>query len=100
MRGEGDNLAEIVQKSVAWYASGGGVDHQSFFVHDDSQQLYGVVVVGLGERKIPSTMALLVQLVGDKIIIQEDNTNRPLYETLLSQGIPEENIILRYVGQH
>jgi hypothetical protein len=45
-------------------------------------------------------MALLVQLVGDKIIIQEDNTNRPLYETLLSQGIPEENIILRYVGQH
>jgi hypothetical protein len=40
-----------------------------------------------------------VQIVGDKIVIEADFTDKPLYKALLNQGIPRDQIILAYAGE-
>jgi hypothetical protein len=38
-------------------------------------------------------------VLGDKVVIEEDLTDRPLYQALMRQGIARERLILAYVGE-
>jgi hypothetical protein len=35
----------------------------------------------------------------DRIIIDEDTTDRPLVDALISAGVPREKIVLLYAGE-
>jgi hypothetical protein len=37
--------------------------------------------------------------VGDKVVIEEDTTDRPLVNELVRAGIPREQIICTYIGE-
>jgi hypothetical protein len=41
----------------------------------------------------------MARVVGNKVIIEEDTTDRPLVEALIRCGIPREHIILVYAGE-
>jgi hypothetical protein len=42
----------------------------------------------------------MARVVGDKIFIDEDTTDKPLYEALMANaGIPREQIVLAYAGE-
>jgi hypothetical protein len=50
--------------------------------------------------RFPARADVLAQVVGDKVIILEDRTDKPLYEALMiNGGIPREQIILAYAGE-
>lgn len=42
---------------------------------------------------------MIALLVGDKIIIEEDGTDKPLVDALLQRGVPRDQIILAYRGE-
>lgn len=92
------NLTEIVRREVKWYALP-GLQSTSYFFADDENHVYTVIDVPDATRKFRSKVALIVRVVGDKVIIEEDQNDRPLWETLVQQGIPRENIILTYAGE-
>ena len=50
------------------------------------------------EGRVIST-ALAVHLVGTSIVIETDNTNKPLVDALLDSGVARSQIILAYRGE-
>lgn len=47
----------------------------------------------------PTNIVVQARLAGDIVIIDADNTDRPLVERLMAEGIPREKIIRVYAGE-
>lgn len=72
---------------------------QSHFIRDEKQRIYTVIDVPDYPPKFPAGIVVLVRLVDDFIMIDEDTTDRPLWQELVRAGIPREQIILGYIGE-
>jgi hypothetical protein len=93
-------LKEQVREAVAWYAgSGRGLNARLFVAFDEERQVYIVTSVVYPRYTDTAAVVVLVRIVGDRVVIEEDNTDRPLWQRLLQQGIPREKIILAYAGE-
>lgn len=84
-----DTLSEILKNEVSWYAgSGHGAKMRLFRILDDTNQTYAVIAVDVPKHDEPAGVLVLARVVGDKIIIEEDSTDKPLYKSLMHAGIP------------
>jgi hypothetical protein len=94
-------INEIVREEVEKYASDGrGANVILFPVLDDARQIYTVAAVDYPKRVYEGGMVVvLARVVGDKVVIEEDGTNKPLLDALLQRGIPREKIVLAYQGE-
>jgi hypothetical protein len=94
-----EKLSEITRHEVALYVAHS--DTSKFFaLIDDAQKLYAVVSVPHLPRPWPSRVVVMAQVVGDKVIIIEDNTDKPLVDALMvNGGVPRDQIILAYAGE-
>jgi hypothetical protein len=93
------SLSDILREEVGKYAADGrGANVLAFSFVDDIHRAYSVVLVDYPQRQHTALVAVLARLVGDKIIIEEDNTDKPLLDALLQRGVPRENILLAYDG--
>lgn len=50
-------------------------------------------------REDIALVVVLARVVGDKVVIEEDNTDKKLIDALRQRGIPREQIILAYAGE-
>lgn len=91
-------LGEMVKTIVAGYRADSDV-LKMFTLSNEEQQVYAVTVIDSPEIKHPAGIVVQARVVGDKVIIDADNTDRPLYQALLENGIAREKIILAYVGE-
>ena len=94
------DLTAIVQHEVAAYAVP-AYKAQTYFVGDEKRQIYSVVVVP-GDNypiKTKAGITVMARVVANKVVIDQDITDRPLYEALMEAGIPREQIILAYAGE-
>lgn len=96
-----NDLPAIVQREVAAYARVRGWKSKVFYVGDEKQQIYSVVVVPDDDHPFISNarVNVMARIVNDKVVIDEDLTDRPLYEALEEAGIPREQIVLAYAGE-
>jgi hypothetical protein len=95
-----DSLTTIVARCVADYNQVRHWQARGFYVEDPQQQLYMVVVVPESEHpRQVAVIEVMARVEDNKVIIDVDITDRPLYEALLRSGVPEEQIILRYVNE-
>jgi XisI protein len=92
------SLAEMVKKRVLWYEAG-GFNHRMFAVCNDEKQVYAVTAVDIPRRKPPVDVVVMARVLNDKVIIEQDTTDRPLYKALMEDGIPRESIVLGYIGE-
>jgi hypothetical protein len=93
-------LKEILKEEVRKYAgSGRGANLLVFPLLDDEDLTYGVVSVDYPQRKEGAGVVVMARLMGDKIIIEEDTTDKPLLDALLQRGVPREQILLAYQGE-
>jgi hypothetical protein len=88
-------IIEIVRREVASYADVRGINAEFHFVEAPDQQFYAVVAIP-HKRQSLGLVPLAVRIEGDKVIIERDSNADPLFESLLEQGIPEEQIVLAY----
>lgn len=95
-----DNLRQIVREEVEWYAgSGRGAGLRLFTLLDDQHQTYAVNAIHVPKDDRGSGIVVLARIVGDKVVIEEDRTDRPLRMHLEQRGVPRENIVLAYAGE-
>jgi len=94
-----NELTAIVQHEVEDYARGGTWKAVTYPVSDLTRQTYTVIVVPDHPRKYKSAVVVSARVVDDKVIIDEDITDRPLWEELVRAGIPREQIVLAYAGE-
>jgi hypothetical protein len=71
----------------------------SYAISDTARQRYAVLVVPDSSRKFNAGITVIARVVDDKVIIDEDTTDRPLWKELVRAGIPREQIILAYAGE-
>jgi hypothetical protein len=97
-----DNLAEILRREVADYANANSWKGTLLSFEDQQQQAYSVVFTPNEDHpnygRQPNIL-VMARLLEDKILIEVDKTDRPLYEELMRHGIPRKQIILAYAGE-
>jgi hypothetical protein len=95
-----ETLKAIVREEVGWYAAGGtGANVRFFKSFDEEAQTYVVTAVVYPKYDDSAGVVVLVRIVGDKVVIEEDATDRPVEQRLMERGIPREKIILAYRGE-
>jgi hypothetical protein len=73
---------------------------QTYLVMDKAHQIYSILFVPNNiQQHLKPGIILLVRIIEEMIVIDEDITDRPLYQALVRAGIPREKIILRYAGE-
>ena len=93
-----DQLEAILRQEIADY-SGPSLKSTTHYIEDMNRQIYAVVIVPDLPRPFKSRVMVMARIIGNFVIIDEDTTDRPLYETLIKAGIPREKIILLYAGE-
>ncbi|MCE7946349.1 MAG: hypothetical protein DYG88_02870 [Chloroflexi bacterium CFX4] len=93
-----DSLKQTVREVVAGYARK-GLNSQGYLTQGEDGTLFTVVVVSQIKDKHFSDTSLIVRIVGEHIIIERDQNDKPLVEALLQAGIPRKQIILAYAGE-
>lgn len=95
------STAEIVRHEVADYAKGHWWKSTAHYLEDAKQKKYSVIVVPDYEtpRLKKAGVVVMARIVDNYVIIDEDITDRPLFEELVRAGIPREQIILTYAGE-
>lgn len=95
-----DQLIQIVREEVEKYAAGGrGLNAIAFPVLDDVRHVYAVSAVEYPTRHDVMMVVVFARIVGDKVVIEEDTTDKPLIDALMQRGIPREQIVLAYRGE-
>ena len=92
------SLNDIVKQVVFWYASG-GLNLRTFALSNEEQSVYAVNVVDWPNRHRPAGVVVLARIEDDRVVIEEDTTDRPLVDALVKAGIPRERIVLQYAGE-
>lgn len=93
-------LKEILKEEVKEYAgSGRGAKALTFPLLDDENQTYGVIVVDYPVKNMGAGVVVMARMLDDKIIIEEDTTDKPLLDALLQRGVPRDKILLAYQGE-
>lgn len=94
-------LTQVVRHEVADYVKGHDWHGQSYFLENAQENVYAVVFVPAPNHPEAPKLDFIVfsRIVGDKVVIDEDITDRPLYRELMRAGVPREQIILAYAGE-
>lgn len=93
-------ITEIVREEVIKYAAQGrGAGAILFPSLDDERQTYTVIAVDFPTREDYAGVVVFARVVDDKVVIEEDTTDKKLVDALLQRGIPREQIILAYDGE-
>jgi hypothetical protein len=93
------DLVEIVQREVEAYAEGDVWQGFSYSVSDISRNAFAVLMILNAERAFKPLIEVAARVVGDKVIIDADNTDRPLFEAFMEAGIPRDQIVRLYAGE-
>jgi hypothetical protein len=89
-----DIVARVVEEYARYKPSNGQIDTEA--IADRAKDHYEVMHVGWdGVRRVHGSVIHL-DIIGGKVWIQHDATNRPVAEELLAAGIPREDIVLGF----
>jgi hypothetical protein len=91
-------IEQRVREVVLGYA-GGGPNILIYPVENAAKKVYAVIIIDHPLRKQPAGVMVVARVVGNKVIIEEDLTDRPLVDALIEAGIPREQIVLAYAGE-
>lgn len=70
---------------------------QFFYTENPDKQVFCVTIPHLSSE-LPASLLLLAHIVGDRIVIDIDTTNKPLADALRQAGIPQEQIVLSWLN--
>ncbi len=93
-----DTLREILMQELEKYA-GKAFNGYSYLTVSSDQSHFVITSVGnVRGQRIVNT-AMIVQLFGNKIVIDRDIYDKQLVDALEQAGIPRAQIILAYAGE-
>lgn len=66
---------------------------------DDENGTYVVTSIMYPQYGDTGGIVVLVRVAGDTVVVEENNTDRPVEKRLMKRGIPREKIVLAYKGE-
>jgi hypothetical protein len=97
-----EDLETIVEREAKEYSNRWGEDITIMWLTNSDQKTYAVLITPEPGNPIlkNATLVILARIVGEYVLIEADNTDKPLVDALVHNGgIPREKIILRYQGE-
>jgi len=92
-------LAQTVRSEVEKYVGQSDTSHL-YPVFDSENHQYCVITVRHHPTRLAPRVVVMARLIGNKIIIEEDTTDKPLVDALMVNAhVPREQIILAYAGE-
>jgi hypothetical protein len=93
-----DRYRAIVRRVIEDYAEGKPSNGQieSEAIMDRERDHYEVVHVGWDKARRVHGSVVHIDIIDDKVWIQNDSTDRPVADELLAAGIPPEDIVLAF----
>jgi hypothetical protein len=92
-------LDQITRAEVEHYAADSDTS-TLYAALDDLRRIYAVLDVPHWPRKLPAGIVVMARVVDEYVIIEEDTTDKPLVDALMTNGgVPRERIILAYAGE-
>ncbi len=98
-----DNTVKTYQKMIKQvlneyidYMANDTSQTEDVMLFDDENKAYSLFNVGWQNGRRIQIMIVLMRIVGDKIYVEEDNTDYDFVERLLSAGIPSRDIVLAW----
>jgi hypothetical protein len=88
------HLIKQILHDYAEYYTQGGVNVKTLF--DESQHSYMLLDIGWYDDKYIHNAPIHLEIIGDKIWIQNDDTQEGVATDLLEAGIPKEHIVLGF----
>ena len=73
-------------------------DSKAYLLEDVAYHMLAVLVVPNAKPQESLTI-LVARIEGEKVIIETDLTDRPLFQTLEQAGVQREQIVCAYVGE-
>jgi XisI protein len=87
-------VRDVIREYASYKPSNGEIETEA--IVDPEKDHYEVMHVGWdGPRRVHGSV-IHIDIIGDKIWIQYDGTNRPVAEELVAAGIPREAIVLAF----
>lgn len=93
-----DSLKDTVYQVVAGYATE-GLNGVSYLTRSEDGNVFTVTDFARVRGKHISGVSTMVRLVGDIVIIEQDQNDKTVLDALLQAGVPREQIILAYAGE-
>jgi hypothetical protein len=93
-----DTLDKVVEETM-WPYVAKGFNGYSTFMKNEGQHFMTVVAKFTVQGESFVETSLLAHIVGEKIIIEDDKTNKLLVDALLQAGVPRGQIVLAYAGE-
>jgi len=93
-------LKETVQLEVADYSRARDWKAKSYYLENPANDTFTVVVPNKDHPFIDKPrFIVMARIVEDKVVINENTTDRPVYEEQMRAGVPREQIVLAYAGE-
>ncbi len=93
-----DKLTAVVAREIEGYA-GEMLNGYAFLTTSDDHRVFSVVSVGKVKGERVTHLSLLVRVAENQIVVEEDDSNKPLVDALVQAGVPRNQIILAYAGE-
>ncbi|MBC7812420.1 MAG: XisI protein [Burkholderiales bacterium] len=93
-----DSLTEKVREVVAGYA-GKALNGKTYLTQSADRTVFTVVGIARVDGKRVSSVSLIARIVGDVIVVELDQNDKPLVDALVQASILREQIILAYKGE-
>jgi hypothetical protein len=88
-------MDNLTVKGYAVHAVGG----EMVAIHNDDNSAFSVLFIGnTGDHDVINPVVML-RIANGLVIIDMDQTNKPLVDALTQAGVPREKIILAYAGE-
>jgi hypothetical protein len=87
-------LRQVIQEYASYKPSHGQIEAEAII--DPTRDHYEVMHVGWDRQRRVHGAVIHLDIIGGKIWIQYDGTNRPVGDELLAAGIPPEDIVLAF----
>jgi len=93
------DVSGAVARQIMDYVTEGVFDADSYFLRDDAKRTYSFVSVPHHDPQ-DALIVMLARITADnRVVIETDRTDKPLYEALINAGIPRSQIIRAYAGK-
>ena len=84
-------LRRIIEEYASYKPSHGQIETEAII--DPSRDHYELMHVGWDGRRRVHGCVIHLDIIGGKIWVQEDGTNRPVVDELEAAGVPREDIV-------
>ena len=93
-----DKLRDILAKEITAYA-GEMLNGYAYLMVSEDRNVFTVVSIAKIKTERVNQLSLLGRVVDNLIVIETDDSNKPLVDSLVQAGVPRDQIVLAYAGE-